>query len=187
MEDLRAMELCAARKRSGGRCRRPAGHGTEHLGIGRCSLHGGSTPAQMERARRDLALREVAVMGARLEIEPTQALLECVYRAAGHAGKVESLSEDEVLCVGAHGRPTPHTWIRLEQEALDRLARFSKMALDAGVAERQIKIAERTGARIAAALEEAVAPLGLSAGERSAMVQRFVQGLTVLEHTDDDA
>jgi hypothetical protein len=59
----------------------------------------------MERARRDLALRELAVMGGRLEIEPTQALLECVYRAAGQAawlrGKVESLSEDEVLGVGA--------------------------------------------------------------------------------------
>src|SRR3954468_15761568 len=165
MEHLSAMELCAARKRSGGQCRRPAGHGTEHLGIGRCSLHGGSTPAQMERARRDLALREVAVMGGRVEIEPTQALLECVYRAAGQEawlrGKVESLSQDEVLCVGAHGRPTPHTWIRLEQEALDRLARFSKMALDAGVAERQTRITKRAGTRIAAALEEAAAPLCL--------------------------
>jgi hypothetical protein len=145
----------------------------------------------MERARRELALREVAVMGGRLEIEPTQALLECVYRAAGQAawlrGKVESLGEDEVLCVGAHGRPTPHTWIRLEHEALDRLARFSKMALHAGVAERQIKIAERTGAKIAAALEEAVEPLGLAAEERAVMVQRFVQGLTVLEQTVDEA
>jgi hypothetical protein len=78
--------------------------------------------------------------------------------------------------VGAHGQPTPHTWIRLEQDALDRLARFAKMAVDAGVAERQIRIAERTGMRIAAALDEAVTPLELSTGERSAMVQRFVQG-----------
>jgi hypothetical protein len=101
--------------------------------------------------------------------------------------KVESLDQDEVLCVGAHGRPTPHTWIRLEHEALDRLARFSKMALHAGVAERQIKIAERTGAKIAAALEEAVEPLGLAAEERAVMVQRFVQGLTVLEQTVDEA
>src|SRR4051812_49155423 len=98
MEHLSAMELCAARTRSGGRCRRPAGHGTEHSGIGRCKLHGGSTPAQVQRARRDVALRELAAMGARLEIEPTQALLECVYRAAGQAAwlrlKVESLGEE---------------------------------------------------------------------------------------------
>jgi hypothetical protein len=141
---------------------------------------------------RELALREVAVMGGGPEIEPTQALLACVYyRAAGQAAwlreKVESLSQDEVLCVGAHGRPTPHTWIRLEQEALDRLARVSKMALDAGVAERQTRITERTGAKIAAALEEAVAPLGLSAEQWSAVVQRFVRALTVLEQTSDAA
>ena len=84
----------------------------------------------LQRARRDVALRELAVMGGAVEIELTQALLECVYRAAAQAawlrGKVESLSEGEVLCVGAHGRPTPHTWIRLEQEAVDRLARILK-------------------------------------------------------------
>ena len=74
----------------------PPATARKHLGIARCSLHGGSTPAAGGRARRDLALREVAVMGGRVEIEPTQALLECVYRAAGQAawlrGKVEWLS-----------------------------------------------------------------------------------------------
>src|SRR4051812_24812044 len=191
MEDWSAMEVCAARTRSGGRCRRPAGHGTEHLGVGCCKLHGGSTPAQLERARRDLALRELAVMGGDIAIEPTEALLACVQRAAGQAAwlrlKVESLSDDEVVCVSAHGALVPHTWVRMEQEAIDRLARLSKMALDSGVAERQARIAERTGARITAALEDAVAPLGLTAGEQSAIVQRFVQALTVLEQTDDDA
>jgi hypothetical protein len=62
-------------------------------------------------------------MGGAIEVAPTQALLECVRRAGGQA---------EVVCVGAHGTPAPHTWVRMEQEALDRLARVSKMALDAG-------------------------------------------------------
>ncbi len=70
----------------------------------------------------------------------TQALLQCVYRAAGQAAwlrlKVESLADDVLLCSGAHGAPVAHTWVRMEQEALDRLARVSKMALDGGVAER---------------------------------------------------
>ncbi len=60
------------------------------------------------------------------------------------------------------------------------------MALDAGVEERQIRIAERTGALIAAALEEAVTPLGLPPAEQSATVQRFVRALTVLERCDDE-
>jgi hypothetical protein len=40
--------VCGARKRQpkhpGERCARPAGWGTEHLGFGRCKLHGGATP-----------------------------------------------------------------------------------------------------------------------------------------------
>jgi endonuclease/exonuclease/phosphatase family metal-dependent hydrolase len=42
---------------------------------------------------------------------------------------------EELLCTGAHGGLVPHTWVRMEQEAVDRLARLSKMALDSGVAE----------------------------------------------------
>ena len=40
--------ICRPRKRqpryAGERCARPAGWGTEHLGFGRCKLHGGATP-----------------------------------------------------------------------------------------------------------------------------------------------
>src|SRR4051812_42843540 len=48
----------------------------------------------MERgARRELAFREVVVKGGRLEIEPTQALLDCVYRAAGQAAWLREKGE----------------------------------------------------------------------------------------------
>src|SRR4051812_49999459 len=129
MEDLCAMELCAARTRGGSPCRRPAGHGTEHSGVGRCKLHGGSTPGQLEHARRELALREFATMGGAITVEPTEALLACVHRAAGQSAwlrmKVESLGHEEVLCSGAHSGVVPHPWVRMEQEAIDRLARLS--------------------------------------------------------------
>ena len=38
--------ICGAKTRAGGGhpCRRMAGHGTSHLGMGRCKYHGGSTP-----------------------------------------------------------------------------------------------------------------------------------------------
>lgn len=35
---------CGAKTRSGSPCRRPAGWGTDHHGVGRCKLHGGATP-----------------------------------------------------------------------------------------------------------------------------------------------
>jgi hypothetical protein len=41
----------------------------------------------------------------------------------------------------------------LWSEERDRLARYSKAALDAGVAERAVRLAERTGAVIAETLE----------------------------------
>ena len=49
----------------------------------------------------------MAVMGGDIAIEPTQALLACVHRAAGQAAwlrlKVESLSDDEIVCVARTG------------------------------------------------------------------------------------
>lgn len=44
-EEITARPLCGAQRRAreGGRCMRPAGWGTSHLGVDRCKLHGGST------------------------------------------------------------------------------------------------------------------------------------------------
>lgn len=47
--------LCGARTRGGAFCRRPAGWGTSHLHVGRCKLHGGSTPNHVANARAKLA------------------------------------------------------------------------------------------------------------------------------------
>lgn len=40
-------QLCNAKKKSGGTCRRPAGAGTDHLGQGRCRRHGGTGTSRM--------------------------------------------------------------------------------------------------------------------------------------------
>jgi hypothetical protein len=50
-------EKCGAKTRSGGRCKRPAGFKTDHVGEGKCNLHGGATPikhganSKVQRAR----------------------------------------------------------------------------------------------------------------------------------------
>ncbi len=53
-------------------------------------------------------------MGDAVELEPTDALLACVQRAAGQAAwlrlKVEDLGDEDVLTVGAHGSLVAHTW-----------------------------------------------------------------------------
>lgn len=40
---------CGARKKSEGLCKHPAGWGTDHVGEGRCKLHGGSSPVKHGR------------------------------------------------------------------------------------------------------------------------------------------
>lgn len=43
------MTICGAKTRQGGGCKQKAGWGTDHVGIGRCKLHGGATPIRTGR------------------------------------------------------------------------------------------------------------------------------------------
>lgn len=62
---------CGAKTRSrpGGTCRRVAGWGTDHKGIGRCRLHGGANPSKhgMKSKTKLHALRELV---AQYEADP---------------------------------------------------------------------------------------------------------------------
>jgi len=108
-------------------------------------------------------------MGGPVQIEPTMALLMCVHLAAGQveyaSQQVAAVPEDEAF-EKAGGVRRLHPWARVQGEAMERLARFSKMALDAGVAEREIALAERYGAAIAGLLQSVLDGLGLSEEQR---------------------
>jgi hypothetical protein len=106
------------------------------------------------------------VYGVPEKMAPADALLWCVAITAGEvrylSRKVAELSEDEVLGrpstvvhergegekgyknmrTVTHGEVRPHLWVVERQRAVDRLAKFSKMAIEAGVAERLVALAE---------------------------------------------
>src|SRR3954469_6467304 len=132
---------CDAPTRAGGKCRKPAGFGTDHFGVGRCRSHGGNSPTHRRAAHRQMALAELPAMGGNIDVDPTEALLHCVKREAGRSGwlqlRVEALDPDGVEQVA-----DPHSevaeLVRLEAQSIERLARFAKMALDAGLDERQV-------------------------------------------------
>lgn len=42
-------EKCGKKNRAGGKCAKPAGWGTDHVGVGPCKLHGGATPVKHGR------------------------------------------------------------------------------------------------------------------------------------------
>lgn len=61
----------------------------------------------------------------------------------------------------------------LEAAERDRCARFAKLALDAGIAERQVRLAEQQGAMVADVIDRVLAALGLS-DEQRALVPTIV-------------
>ncbi len=60
---------CGAKTRSGGKCRKPAGHRTDHPGQGRCHLHGGLTPIRHGRYS-SVQRRSVRELVAKFEADP---------------------------------------------------------------------------------------------------------------------
>jgi hypothetical protein len=198
-----ALELCGAKKRQGeGTCRLRAGLGTDHVGWGRCKFHGGATRTVRLGAAKQEAQARAVVMGAPVDIEPHDALLMCVRAAAGEvqyaSEQVAALEAGEVVGapVTVKERPdgsvettrhTPelHVWVRARQDALDRLARVSKQAVDAGVAERQVQVAEMLGNQLADAMRGLVGDLAGAWGisrpfERSEVRAIVTRHLTLL-------
>jgi hypothetical protein len=186
--------LCGAAKRSGGTCGKPAGWGTGHPGVGRCKLHGGTSPSHNRSAAKSMAV----VMGAPHDVSPQEALLWCVRIAAGEVRycsmQVALLDDDdtvgqpETTLHGADDKllerrtlaPALNIWIAARRDAVDRLARYSKMALDAGVAERQVAIAERYGQQLATMLSGVLGDLELTDSQLKrapAIVQRHLAQL----------
>ena len=78
----------------------------------------------------------------------------------------------------------------MEAECCERLARFSAMALNAGVAERRIRMAERQAQALAHAFTTALDahPMAarLSNQERAELVTLFAQQLARLEAAPPD-
>ena len=141
---------CGGRKRPGpGLCRRPAGWGTSHAGVGRCKLHGGATPSHVNAAKRRSAARSAAVFGLPVEVEPVDALLQEVHRTAGHVAwlgaKIASFANDSDLAPGDE----PGVWVRLYQAERAHQVRVAKACVDSGIAERQVRLAEAQGRQLA--------------------------------------
>lgn len=165
-------ETCGA-DRNGRICRLRAGHGTDHLGYGNCKFHGGLTPNGIVHAAR----LEGAALAEEHNMEPHEALLMCVRLAAGEVAyftsKVTQLEAEQITVRLERSRTGENDytetsnqhelniWVRARHDAIDRLARYSKTALDAGVQERQVRLAEQFVADIAGVFDFVLSRLGV--------------------------
>ena len=66
-----------------------------------------------------------------------------------HGTDVVVLPKDRMMAVNAKGEARVHPYMVEYQNALERRAKFAKLCIDAGIAERQVRIAEEQGQLIA--------------------------------------
>lgn len=183
MAEFDPSKHCGGKKRQApfGPCTRPHGWGTDHPGIGRCKLHGGSTPDHNKAAQKEQARRDVELFNAPKDIHPATALLELVQWTAGEVDywrqRVRALEEADLtwgvtkIKEGGDDRGTteeakPNIAYAMAIDASNRLEKYSSAALKAGVDAALVRIAETQGARLFDAIEQILAALGLSDVQR---------------------
>lgn len=164
-------------------CTRPAGWGTNHPGIGRCKFHAGSTPSHVAAARRLMGEQAVATLGLPREVDPHQALLEEVHRTAGHVGWLSELVGDlDPLQLRDDASSEVAVWVKLYQQERTHLVRVTRAAIECGLAEREVQLAEREGQLFAQVILAILADLDLSAEQRGSapsVVRRHLSALKV--------
>lgn len=184
---------CGAVMERGGTCPRPAGFGTDHPGTGCCKRHGGQYPSHLKTAGSNELKTLLEEPDA--DIDPATALLWCVSLAAQEVRWVrEQLAKvtepTHLAPVGNLGGPSGgyvgmqeefDIWIQAQTHAVDRLARYCKMALDAGVAERMVRMAEKLGDLIAPLLQGVLSDLQLSPEQQAKAPEVVGRHLKLLE------
>lgn len=189
--------LCFARIEWGARrgelCDRPAGLGTSHPGVGRCRGHGGET----SEGRREGAWVVAHAFARELQCTPWEALLRAVRIAAGRVAFIEaklaSATEDrqleppdndvevEAARTGDRGGTNLHHWVRQAEVWHDRLTRVSKLAIDAGVAERLVRQLELEAQLMLRAANMTLDELGMDDDQRQRALSALARNLLALE------
>lgn len=190
-----APQCQATSKRTHQRCGDVAMQGTTV-----CWKHGGAAgQVRRKAAERMERLRLEGEVGALLEeigveaAHPVEVLLDVVHQAhsmatlCGHlvAGLSPHPTNDEGKAVEALYGPDhlddarPHVLVELHRKWLDTAARSSKLAIEAGVAERQIRLAEAQAGQLAGVLR------GVTGDVFSALVEAGVDAAVVASFQRD--
>lgn len=75
--------------------------------------------------------------------------------------ELEVVSRDALIVLNRSGMGQVHPFVAEYTQALERRARFAKLCIDAGVAERQVRIAEQQGALLAQVIRGILTDLGV--------------------------
>lgn len=146
------------RRDSKTRCKNPAGYRTDHPGFGACSYHGGTSPS----LQRHAAKQHIRIFAEEVDMQPDEAIRWAVRMSAGavqwfqsRIAAAQEKDEDLKFLLAGYA------------DERDRLARTSKLAVDAGIAERQVQVLEQEAALFAGAIRTIFERLNLNAEQRA--------------------
>lgn len=168
-----------------GVCDKRAGWGTDHEGVGPCKRH--ERMVDDERAGGDGYRGRTGAwvmahgFARALEVSPWQGLITAVHIAAGRVDYIEKklgeAQRDEDLMPDGELA----WWVRQAETWHERLARMSKMAIDAGVAERLVKQVELESDLMLAATRQTLMAMGLGELEVERALGMMAKNLLELE------
>jgi hypothetical protein len=149
---------CAKNTKKGVRC-----HQIALDGLDACPLHAGESRAKA-KARGQANLMKAAFaesIPAAEFIDPGEALLWTVTVSSRQVAWLRGLISDRLNVAGTRvDDDALSVLVKIEQDERVALARAAKMALDAGIAERQIRMAERVAEQLVSVLRGVVTELG---------------------------
>lgn len=159
MDEAITTQRCGAMGRSAKPCELPAGWGTKHAGSGYCKHHTGSTPNGEKHAARQQVSAMAAAMGDGVDADPFETILSAIRQARAEVVLFGELAaEHEHPMEDGSLRPE----IRYRQQAMSRAVEYARVAIAAGVAQRQVAIAESLGAQLGGILQRVIGRLELS-------------------------
>ena len=171
---------CLAKRRQGdGWCQLDAGWGTDHVGVGRCKLHGGSTTSHTNSRRvvEAKAAKELAQLGYEPVEDPIGEMLDLAGRFKALEGwlatKVAELDDKGHLRYEGHGQASSEQLraeVAMWERMLDRFARVLEALARLNLEERRIRLSEAQTELLAKVIDATLADpvLALSADQRRA-------------------
>jgi hypothetical protein len=176
---------CPFIKSDGEQCGNWAGKGTPHSGFGFCSSHSGNSLPLIKHA----AKLEMASLVGELDVEPGEALLSTVRKAAyavEGAGAIVAKLEEEVAA-GEGSEKSLRAWNQIYGDGLDRVARLCKMALDAGVAQRRLELEELQITQFYTATKAILLKLNLSPEQKAIAAPAIMEQMKALSEVQQGA
>jgi len=161
-------------------CSRGAGRATIHEGVGMCSIHGGNTG----RFKAQGAILTAMAFADEMNVTPWEALLSQVRLLANQVRwlrvRVEYAEAEHGVDGIKPGGPG-WDWVVLLEARGDRLAKVSKMAIDAGVAQQLVRQIELESDHMVTAALLTFDRLGIFGAQRDEALEFMSDELLRLE------